>query len=90
MGSHPYEEPRYLAYSQVAVGDVIKFGPNPHWAIVMGITPGKGDRPTHWELVWMFGGKRGQRESVTPSTRISYVARTEKDAAFDRANTPRW
>lgn len=85
VGSHPYEDPRHLPYSRISVGDVIRFGPTPHWAIVMAIEPGKGGRPTHWTLVWVFGRKRGQRESVTPSTRIAYVARTEKDAAFDRS-----
>lgn len=86
-GSHPYEDPRYLAYSQVKVDDVIKFGPSPQWAVVVAIEPGKGDRPTHWTLVWVFGRKKGMRESVTPSTRVVYAARTEKDAAFDRRNT---
>lgn len=81
MTTHPYDDPRWLSYSQVSVNDVIRFGAGRHWAVVTRILA--NDTPVHWELMWAFGSKLGSREIVTPSQRVVYAARTERDAAYE-------
>lgn len=69
---------RYLSYSQVSVGDVIRFGPKQRWGLVNKIDS------RHWELIWVYGTRWGDCETVTPDSRAVYVAMSEIDARKER------
>lgn len=73
----------YLSFSQVSVGDVIRFGPQQRWGLVDKINPGA---TTHWELICVYGRGWGSRQTVTPDPNAVYVAKDPEDAKRDRRN----